>query len=52
MQEERSAGIALEGVAKRFGSNVAVDSVTLTIGEGEFFSLLGPSAAARPRHSG
>ena len=34
-------------MAKRFGSNVAVDSVTLTIGEGEFFSLLGPSGCGK-----
>jgi spermidine/putrescine transport system ATP-binding protein len=44
--EERSA-IALEHVSKRFGRAAAVNDVTLTIGEGEFFSLLGPSGCGK-----
>jgi spermidine/putrescine transport system ATP-binding protein len=47
MQEGASVAIALEGVTKRFGSTAAVDEVTLTIGEGEFFSLLGPSGCGK-----
>ncbi|MFN5717991.1 MAG: ABC transporter ATP-binding protein, partial [Bradyrhizobium sp.] len=35
--------IRIEGVTKRFGSVTAVDDVTLSIHEGEFFGLLGPS---------
>ena len=44
---ERSVGIALEGVSKRFGKTAAVSDVTLAIDEGEFFSLLGPSGCGK-----
>ena len=47
MPEDRSVAIALEGVSKRFGKVGAVHDVTLTIGEGEFFSLLGPSGCGK-----
>jgi spermidine/putrescine transport system ATP-binding protein len=39
--------IRLEGVSRRFGDLVAVDSVSLEIGAGEFFSLLGPSGCGK-----
>ena len=40
-------GIILEAVTKRFGNVEAVKSVSLEIGEGEFFSLLGPSGCGK-----
>ncbi|MBT8401221.1 MAG: ABC transporter ATP-binding protein [Rhodothermia bacterium] len=40
-------GINLEAVTKSFGEVVAVDSVTLAVAEGEFFSLLGPSGCGK-----
>ncbi|KAA0233589.1 MAG: ABC transporter ATP-binding protein [Actinobacteria bacterium] len=39
--------VRLESVTKRFDTVIAVDSVGLSIGEGEFFSLLGPSGCGK-----
>jgi len=39
--------IHLEGVSKDFGGNIAVDTVTLSVFQGEFFSLLGPSGCGK-----
>jgi len=39
--------IHLEEVSKDFRGNVAVDAVTLSIFQGEFFSLLGPSGCGK-----
>jgi ABC-type Fe3+/spermidine/putrescine transport system ATPase subunit len=39
--------LRIEHVTKRFGSVVAVDDADLTIGRGEFFSLLGPSGCGK-----
>ena len=51
-EEDGLAAIELVGVEKEFtagGHDVrAVEQVDLRIAEGEFFSLLGPRAAARP----
>jgi spermidine/putrescine ABC transporter ATP-binding subunit len=39
--------IEFRNITKRFGPVVAVDDVSLTIGEGEFFALLGPSGCGK-----
>jgi spermidine/putrescine transport system ATP-binding protein/putrescine transport system ATP-binding protein len=39
--------IRIEGVTKRFGEVVAVDDVSLSIRENEFFGLLGPSGCGK-----
>jgi len=47
----KNAGMAelirIEGVSKRFGTVVAVDDLTLTIEQREFFALLGPSGCGK-----
>ncbi len=39
--------IEFRNITKRFGAVVAVDNVSLTIEEGEFFALLGPSGCGK-----
>jgi len=39
--------IELVGVTKSFGDNKVVDDLDLSIGDGEFFSLLGPSGCGK-----
>jgi multiple sugar transport system ATP-binding protein len=41
------AEVALSGVTRKFGSVTAVDGMTLTIADGEFFVLLGPTGAGK-----
>lgn len=39
--------LQLNGVRKTFGDTVAVDDMTLEVGDGEFFVILGPSGAGK-----
>lgn len=39
--------VRLRGISKRFGSVVAVDSVSIDVAEGEFVTLLGPSGCGK-----
>jgi len=39
--------IELDHLVKKFGDLVAVNDVSLTIGKGEFFAMLGPNAAGK-----
>jgi spermidine/putrescine transport system ATP-binding protein len=41
------ADVRLEEISKAFKGTVAVDGISLTISEGEFFSLLGPSGCGK-----
>lgn len=41
------ADVVLSGVSKRFRDNVAVDSLDLTIADGEFVVLLGPTGVGK-----
>ncbi|HYA06104.1 MAG TPA: ABC transporter ATP-binding protein [Xanthobacteraceae bacterium] len=39
--------LRIEGLSKRFGSEVAVDHLALDVYQGEFFALLGPSGCGK-----
>jgi putative spermidine/putrescine transport system ATP-binding protein len=42
-----SADVLCEGIRKTYGDVVAVADVDLTVGDGEFFTLLGPSGSGK-----
>ncbi len=43
----RAAEITAEGIGKSFGRFTALEDVTLTVGRGEFVTLLGPSGSGK-----
>ncbi|MBI1218104.1 MAG: ATP-binding cassette domain-containing protein [Rhodobacteraceae bacterium] len=47
LQNIKAAEIGAEGIGKRFGSFAALDDISLTIGRGEFLTLLGPSGSGK-----
>jgi spermidine/putrescine transport system ATP-binding protein len=47
LREDAGPDIALHGVTKRFGEQVAVDDVTLAVERSSFFALLGPSGCGK-----
>ena len=44
---ERAPMVVLEGLSRRFRDLVAVDALTLTVGAGELFGLVGPDGAGK-----
>ena len=44
---DRPPMVVLEGLTRRFRDLVAVDSLTLTVGRGELFGLVGPDGAGK-----
>jgi spermidine/putrescine transport system ATP-binding protein len=47
VSNDSSPSVELRGVTKKFGDFTAVDDLTLTLGSGEFFTLLGPSGCGK-----
>jgi spermidine/putrescine transport system ATP-binding protein len=46
-QGQATPSVALRSVTKRFDDFVAVDDISLELGQGEFFTLLGPSGCGK-----
>lgn len=40
-------GLTISGLVKRYGNQTVVNDVSLTVADGEFFSLLGPSGSGK-----
>ena len=45
--EPRPPAVELDGIAKKFGNVVALKSISLSVGEGEFVCFLGPSGCGK-----
>jgi putative spermidine/putrescine transport system ATP-binding protein len=46
-ENQRAVAIRFERVSRRFGSVVAVDQASFSVGAGEFFAMLGPSGSGK-----
>lgn len=47
MSERKPPGLEVDGVTKRFKTDVALDAVSLSVAEGETLALFGPSGAGK-----
>jgi spermidine/putrescine ABC transporter ATP-binding subunit len=47
LNSRAGAEVRLQNLTKSFGSALAVDDVSVTIGRGEFFTILGPSGSGK-----
>ena len=47
MEQDQSLAIEVHGLAKRFGSTVAVDGLDLSVRAGSIYGLLGPNGAGK-----
>jgi putative spermidine/putrescine transport system ATP-binding protein len=47
MSSEKTAFVSLERIHKSYGGVIALDDVTLSIGENQFLTLLGPSGSGK-----
>src|SRR5258707_3810613 len=47
MKEARMAEVEIRAVSKAFGKAQAVNDLSLTVGDGEFVALLGPTGAGK-----
>jgi len=45
--DSAAADLVADGVVKRFGDHVAVDSLSFSVARGSFFSILGPSGCGK-----
>lgn len=41
------SAVSLDGLTRRFGENVALDGLSLEVGEGELFGIVGPDGAGK-----